>query len=112
MYRSSSGTTKPKFLSFDANTYIYDCPGFSDNKGPEQEIRNSFYISCLFEYFEIYKLIFVIENEDTRDRSNNFLELVNAMKSILGDAIHKNIGTASLIVNKVPKGQKFNDVKS
>ena len=42
---SFSETTTPKYYRNDKTDVIYfDCPGFNDNKGPEQYIANSIFI--------------------------------------------------------------------
>jgi predicted GTPase len=44
-----SVTTMPnKWIDSKGNTY-WDCPGFNDTKGSDQDIKNGFYIKRIFE---------------------------------------------------------------
>lgn len=44
-----SETTVPIPYLDDKNNIYWDCPGFEDSKGPEQDIANGFFIKKIFD---------------------------------------------------------------
>ena len=44
----SETATLKSFCDPKTNVTYYDCPGFNDNKGPEQDIANSIFLQQLF----------------------------------------------------------------
>jgi ribosome biogenesis GTPase A len=59
VHGGTSGTDKPTFYIDKQYTY-FDCPGFFDNKGEEQEIKTAFYINYLFRQAKRVKLLIVV----------------------------------------------------
>jgi len=47
----------PTLYKDSQNKYYWDCPGFEDSKGPEQDISNGFYIKKLFSICKKTKII-------------------------------------------------------
>ena len=45
------------FYDENKKIFYWDCPGFLDNNGLEQEIRNFFYITQIFKYSRNVKLL-------------------------------------------------------
>ena len=55
-----SETTVPKRYSDKNNILYWDCPGFEDTKGAEQDICNAFCIKRLFENSKEVKVVLVL----------------------------------------------------
>ncbi len=45
------------------NVVYWDCPGFNDTKGSEQDITNGFYIKSIFDKSEEVKVIIAISEK-------------------------------------------------
>lgn len=123
-----SGTTIPKkYYDETSNTLHIDCSGFEDNRGPEQDIPNSFFISSIFEGEpKLIKIVLVIPESDFQDSkatdilkvTNQFCEMFNNFKCVLPSCclvvsktsvithtdIIKKLGRLS-ILNKISKDQ-------
>ena len=56
----NSSASETKYYRNDKTDVIYfECPGFNDNKGPEQDIANSIFIQQLFSITEKVKIALV-----------------------------------------------------
>ena len=77
---SVSKTITPKCYRNDKTGVIYfDCPGFNDNKGPEQDIANSIFIQQLFSITEKVKIALVatiFKFEHVNSRGSEILRFI------------------------------------
>ena len=55
-----SETSLPNEVCIDGKVF-YDCPGFNDNTGEENDIANSFYLQRLISLYERTKFVIVID---------------------------------------------------
>ncbi|WPX99759.1 Putative GTP-binding protein (plasmid) [Candidatus Megaera polyxenophila] len=100
-----SETTIPKSWFDQKSKIVYwDCPGFEDTKGVEQDIANGFFIKQIFDNSEMVKILLVTsENQITSDRCAVFLRLTQKLASMFKD-IDKVAGGISLVVTKAGEG--------
>jgi predicted GTPase len=105
-----SGTSIPNKF-FDAKTGItyFDCPGFDDTRGPEQDIANAFYIKRVFDVAEQVKVVVVINEQTILDR-NAFKSLTEKLTELFvdNDQLKKGI---SLVISKSHHDSTINAFK-
>ena len=66
-----SGTAVPdKFFDEKTGITYFDCPGFGDTRGPEQDIANGFYIKKVFDVAEKIKVVIVIDANSLNSRAH------------------------------------------
>ncbi|XP_043470073.1 uncharacterized protein LOC122503560 [Leptopilina heterotoma] len=82
---------------------IFDCPGFQDNRGPVQDITNSFYIYHLVRKVKSLKFILVINFGDI-ERANikPFLRLLLDFEKLFENKFQEIFSSISVIVSKTP----------
>ncbi len=70
----------------DPNNVVYwDCPGFNDTKGSEQDITNGFYIKSIFDKSEEVKIIIVISEKTIQGRAEKFIGVLKKLENLLVD---------------------------
>lgn len=108
---ASSKTTIPtRWISKSLpDLAIWDAPGFDDNRGPVQDITNSFYLYQLLQKVRSLKVVLVVDiNDIMHDNVNPFLTVLKAVESLLGSKMKDNFASMSIIFTKVPN--TLNDV--
>ncbi|XP_043470105.1 uncharacterized protein LOC122503577 [Leptopilina heterotoma] len=82
---------------------IFDSPGFQDNRGPVQDITNSFYIYQLVKKVKSLKFILVINFGDI-ERANikPFLRLLLDFEKLFENKFQEIFPSISVIVSKTP----------
>lgn len=103
-----SQTTLPNIYLDDAhNLLICDAPGFSDNRGSEQEIINAFSIDKLFTNPCQIKIVFVLSEKDVAKdgRGKEAMENLHRILQILPDEkiLEDNM---CLILSKIDQNRK------
>jgi hypothetical protein len=95
---ASQTTTPNKWV--DKNGIVYwDCPGFCDTKGAEQDIANAFYIKKVFETSTNVKTVLVVSHENLKCRIKNLLSILNKLSSLFTD-LKELKDSLSLVVTK------------
>lgn len=96
---SDSATIIPNcYEDPNSNKVYWDCPGFKDTRGPEQEIVNSFYIKRLFDSFDKVKIVFVVSKSQLdSNRYNDFRSFIERVTKLFGDDAHKLKGSAFVV---------------
>ncbi|XP_043470098.1 uncharacterized protein LOC122503573 [Leptopilina heterotoma] len=85
------------------NLIIFDSPGFQDNRGPIQEITNSFYLYQLAKNVNSLKFILVINFADIeRDIITPFMNLLLDFDNFFGNKFKDFFQSISVIFSKVP----------
>jgi hypothetical protein len=78
-----SKTIRPnKWIDLDGDVY-YDCPGFNDTRGVEQDIVNGFYIKRIFETAENVKILIVISENTIQGRAEKFIGVLKKLENLL-----------------------------
>ncbi|XP_043483460.1 uncharacterized protein LOC122511950 [Leptopilina heterotoma] len=91
--------TSNKLLGYS----IFDAPGFDDNRGPVQDITNSFYLYLLMRNVKSLKFVLVIDFGDIeRDTTIPFLKLLHNFENFFGDKFAMFFSSISVIFTKVP----------
>ena len=88
----------------------WDCPGFDDNTGAEQDIANAFFIKKVFDTSKDIKLILVIGWKDFDGNVNELKRLTDTLGNLFND-VDDIMPSLSLVVTKVPHGKTAYDVK-
>ncbi|XP_043462761.1 uncharacterized protein LOC122498857 [Leptopilina heterotoma] len=82
---------------------IYDAPGFDDNRGPVQDITNSFYLYLLMRKVKSLKYVLVIDfNDIVRNNIRPLLKFLYDFENIFRDKFAFFILSISIIFSKVP----------
>lgn len=88
----NAGTGLPaSWYDSKANTVYWDCPGFGDPAGSEQEVVNTFAIHQLFKSTQPTKIVFVASESDAdmnSGRANTFLNFLERVSDVLPDVTH------------------------
>ncbi|XP_043462803.1 uncharacterized protein LOC122498877 isoform X2 [Leptopilina heterotoma] len=86
------------------NLDIWDTAGFSDNRGVEQDLNNSFHLYHLAKKVESVKFILVIDFDDIRTTSvQQILQLLKALEEYFIDNFKDIFRSISVIIAKAPK---------
>ncbi|HJK89036.1 MAG: 50S ribosome-binding GTPase (plasmid) [Candidatus Megaira endosymbiont of Mesostigma viride] len=111
-HTKDSETTIPnKWQDSGSGIVYWDCPGFGDNQGADQDIANAFFIKKIFETSNKIKLILAISWEDLENgRANEIKNLTDTLGTLFNDfSIIKD--SLSLIITKIPDSKDSDDVK-
>ncbi|XP_043462759.1 uncharacterized protein LOC122498855 [Leptopilina heterotoma] len=93
------------------NLIIFDAPGFQDNRGPVQEITNSFYLYQLAKNVNSLKFILVINFADIeRDNITPFMNLLLDFHKFFGNKFKDFFQSISVIFSKVPYEMYYTEV--
>jgi|GEM_PF-2035097 len=96
----ASGTKYPQ-LSRDGR--VFDCPGFSDAAGAEQDIVNAYSLYSLFRRYREKEFRFALVATDSHlfdDRGNGFVSLLDQVEDLFYGESGSIKNMVSLIVNK------------
>jgi hypothetical protein len=113
-HKKDSETAIPnKWQSADGKLIYWDCPGFDDTKGPEQDIPNAFYIKRIFDTAKNVKLVLVIDDNDLNGPRANY---VKKLADTLGALFDQNnltqvMNGLSLVVTKAANKVEVDDIK-
>lgn len=102
-----SGTSIPSMVS-SSGCALIDCPGFEDNKGVEQEIRNFLMIKQIIQNSKRIKFVICIDNDSTTGRKNNLLIVLSTIANLMAGNL--SLCKALLVVTKVPRGDSDEDL--
>lgn len=111
-HTKDSETTIPnKWQDSGSETVYWDCPGFGDNQGADQDISNAFFIKKIFETSNKIKLMLAISWEDLKNgRANEIKNLTDTLGTLFNDfSIIRD--SLSLIITKIPNHKDSDDVK-
>jgi hypothetical protein len=64
---------------------FWDCPGFNDTKGFEQDIINAFFIKKIFDFSDEVKVIIVVSESTIKGIANRFIELISKLENLFLD---------------------------
>jgi len=92
-----------KWTSTDGTT-LWDCPGFSDTEGIEQEIANAFYIHRLFETTKNVKFILAASWPSMQGKGSEFIVALNNFTRMFKD-VSMLEGSLAVVVTHVPKSK-------
>jgi len=92
-----------KWTSTDGTT-LWDCPGFSDTEGIEQEIANAFYIHRLFETTKNVKFILAASWPSMQGKGSEFITALNNFTRMFKD-VSMLEGSLAVVVTHVPKSK-------
>ncbi|XP_043462771.1 uncharacterized protein LOC122498859 isoform X2 [Leptopilina heterotoma] len=82
---------------------IFDAPGFDDNRGPVQDITNSFHLYLLMRKVKSLKFVLVIDFGDIeRDITLPFFKLLRHFENFFGDKFAMFFSSISVVFTKVP----------
>ena len=87
----------------DNETIFWDCPGFEDTRGIEQDIANGYYIKKIFQESSEIKVIIVVSQKDFEDRAKELLLLIKRIGEMFQN-LEYCINGICLIVTKVEQG--------
>jgi hypothetical protein len=110
--RTLSETTIPhKWVDPNGVTF-WDCPGFEDNRGDDQEIANAVCVRKIFEVSEQTKLLIVVKDPDfgaTRcDKLRDFVRLLNDSLLSKVTEISRKV---TLVVSQAPLDRTVEEVQ-
>jgi len=106
-----SETTVPnKWYDEKTGITYWDCPGFEDTKGAEQDIANAFYVQRLFNNPKLKLVVVVQETTFMEDRGSKFIDLIGKLGILLKD-FNKFKDGLSLVVTKASPSMTTEDVK-
>lgn len=110
-HEATSKTTVPNKWHDQINDIIYwDCPGFEDTKGAEQDIANAFYIQRLF-HNAFLKILIVVQHTTLKEkRGSAFSHLIGKLGALLKDFDHFKTAIA-LVVSKTPEEATKDNVR-
>ena len=94
----------------DGDTLV-DCPGFSDNRGPEINIANAINIKRALVRFDAVRVVVLINHSSLKaDRGKGVRELLKILKDLFGtpDRLLKSLGALMVGVSQAPP-QVVND---
>ncbi len=107
----ASGTTVPgKYFDPQRGLTYFDCPGFDDTRGVEQEIANAYYIKHIFELAQRVKVIVVCKASEFQDRLNTFTELIKKVTQLFPN-ITDAAKSMFLVISKVSPVSRLEDFK-
>jgi hypothetical protein len=67
----------------DSNGFVYwDCPGFKDTQGFEQDVENGLYINEIFKKSKKIKTIVVVSESMIKGRANQFIGILNDIENL------------------------------
>lgn len=82
---------------------IWDAPGFDDNRGALQDMKNAYYIYQLFQKVKSLRILLVVDiNDILHDNVKPFLSVVSAVESLFGSKTRDFFPSISIIFTKVP----------
>lgn len=90
---NSSRTTRPWLSRDPQNRLIYaDCPGFSDNRGRLQQVKNAIYINELFKNYGSVRFLIIDTAASIEDvaRGSNFIETLRELKRMARTSLLSN----------------------
>lgn len=100
---AESMTTVPNQWHDREHSLTYwDCPGFEDTKGSEQDIANAFYVQRLFQNAFIKLLVVVQASSFDDKRGSAFTQLIGKLASLLNNFSHFS-QAITLVVSKCTK---------
>lgn len=106
-----SETTVPKYwLNQNTNIGYFDCHGFGDNKGAEQDIANAVFIQQLFAITKEVKIILVapeVQFDLNNERAVPVLKFINQIADLFPD-IDEVSESLCLVVTKAEDKYKSN----
>ena len=108
----SSETTVPNKIEYE-NFIFWDCPGFSDTKGPVQDVPNAFYIQRLFEITKNIRILIVVSYQIMDDKTllSNFLKLMMKIGNMFKNEKNK-ADCITLVITKTPLDVTLDDFYS
>ncbi|XP_043466917.1 uncharacterized protein LOC122501480 [Leptopilina heterotoma] len=84
------------------NLTLWDIPGFKDNRGPVQDITNSFYFYQLVKKVKSLKIVLVVDIHDIeQDNINDFSSLLNSIENLFGNNFKNYFESTSVVFTKV-----------
>eukprot|EP01090_Pellita_catalonica_P005482 TRINITY_DN1551_c0_g2_i1.p1 TRINITY_DN1551_c0_g2~~TRINITY_DN1551_c0_g2_i1.p1 ORF type:complete len:977 (-),score=232.10 TRINITY_DN1551_c0_g2_i1:17-2881(-) len=107
-----SETTIPnKIYNQDGTRLIWDCPGFADTKGVEQEILNAFYIYQIVRTIPNLKFVLTVKFSDLTDKEKiHFRETLQNFCQMFHN-IEDLQNSVCLVVTHAPQNKKASNMK-
>lgn len=75
-HTTDSQTTIPNKWVDSEGTVYWDCPGFNDTKGVEQDVSNGYYIKTLFENINQVKTVVIVSHPTLIGRAKLFVDII------------------------------------
>jgi hypothetical protein len=88
----------------------WDCPGFNDTKGSEQDITNGFYIKSIFDKSEEVKIIIVISEYSMQGRADKFIGVLKKLENLLVD-LDQMMKSICLILTQTTAAETPDDIR-
>ena len=88
----------------------WDCPGFNDTKGSEQDITNGFYIKSIFDKSEEVKIIIVISEKTIQGRAEKFIGVLKKLENLLVD-LDKMMKSICLVLTQTTADNTIDDFR-
>lgn len=99
VHGKKSGTTYPS-----TNGTFFDCPGFADTRGSEQDIVNAYSLYKLFDQVQNFKLVLVVNRAELEaSRGRDFVKVIGQIEEMFPDKIDEIKKGLHLIVTKGTK---------
>lgn len=107
---SGSGTTIPNRVKKHDITF-WDCPGFEDNRGADQDITNAFYITHIIKNSKSIKICALIEHDSTKGKNNDLADFAEQIDRLFGRDANSYKNSLSIVVTHTPQNQKLETIK-
>lgn len=107
----NSETTLPSRCKVD-DLVLWDCPGFEDNRGADQDIINAFYITHITKQSKDIRLCSLLHYDLTKGKSNGLSDFGEQIDRLFlrKSEIYKD--SLAIVVTNVPKKGKIDNIKS
>ena len=107
----TSGTKAPdKYFDPQTGITYFDCPGFDDTRGVEQEVANAYYIQQVFQLAKKVKVVVVCKESEFQDRLNTFTELIKKITQLFPN-ITDAAKSMCLVISKASPTSRVEDFK-